>query len=383
MNSINIYYLGYFDTELNKEENRHYFLSSANKMKYIADSINRNGIKVKFISFSQTLSKSKMKRKQYEINSLQEVVLFNSFGRKNKILSYLNRIFIRLQVYHYLLTILGKDDIIMVYHSLSYCSMYKWLSKKTKKFIIEVEELYSDVKSNPLRKRLEKKSLFYANSYLFSTEVLNEKVNMSHKPYVVVYGIYNCFDGFISNQFNDNKIHIVYSGTFDPRKAGAYIAVSICQFLPDNYRMHILGFGSDSDINNIKSEIMKMNERSKCKVTYDGCLSGDEYIRFLRNCDIGLSTQKTNARFNDTSFPSKVLTYLSCGLIVVAGKIRVLTSSKINDIICLYDQDDACCIAKLIQEIKISNNESSRQMLVELDTQFVKDLRTLFIGSSR
>ena len=60
---------------------------------------------------------------------------------------------------------------------------------------------------------------------------------------------------------------------------------------------------------------------------------GDEYKGFIQSCHIGLSTQNPEKGFNDTSFPSKVLSYMVNGLQVVSVEIPVLTSSGVNTMI--------------------------------------------------
>ena len=51
---------------------------------------------------------------------------------------------------------------------------------------------------------------------------------------------------------------------------------------------------------------------------------------FIQKCDIGLSSQNPDGQYNTTSFPSKVLMYLSNGLSVVSIDIPVLRDSKVT-----------------------------------------------------
>ena len=50
--------------------------------------------------------------------------------------------------------------------------------------------------------------------------------------------------------------------------------------------IHILGFGTDRDTENLKSIIDETNLKTNATVTYDGLLSGNEYIRFLQKEDL-------------------------------------------------------------------------------------------------
>ena len=70
-------------------------------------------------------------------------------------------------------------------------------------------------------------------------------------------------------------------------------AAAAAEFLPENYHMHILGFGSDEEVASMRDMVDKLSGNCACSITYDGLLAGEDYIRFLQSCDIGLSTQNT------------------------------------------------------------------------------------------
>ena len=102
-----------------------------------------------------------------------------------------------------------------------------------------------------------------------------------------------------------------------------------------------------------------------------------EYIKFLQKCDIGLSTQTPNAEYNDTSFPSKVLSYMANGLRVVSIRIKALEKSKISDLLYYYENDSPKEIAKAIKSIDLSQPYNSRNKIQDLDENFIKDIKEL------
>ena len=111
------------------------------------------------------------------------------------------------------------------------------LAKKIKKFklILEVEEIYRDVSPVPrYMERWECKMIDVADKFVFSTDLLNDKVNGQKKPHLVIYGTYRC-EPVMSERHKDNKVHVVYSGTLDPNKGGAMAAVGVRR----PYRLHI------------------------------------------------------------------------------------------------------------------------------------------------
>ena len=250
---------------------------------------------------------------------------------------------------------------------------------KLKKFnvMLEVEEIYQDVKSLGKRNnKREYRDFKDADMYIFPTKLLNDKINLKNKPYAIIHGTYQVEkDRGVS--FNDKKIHVVYAGTFDPHKGGAIAAVGSTEFLSENYHVHIIGFGSDKDTEYIRKVIDNTNKKSKATVTYDGLLSGEEYIQFLQKCQIGLSTQNPEAKFNDTSFPSKILSYMANGLRVVTVRIPAIEASDIGNDVYYYDKQEPEEIAKVIMSIDFNDGYDGRSKIKNLDKKFSMELKTL------
>ena len=167
------------------------------------------------------------------------------------------------------------------------------------------------------------KMIDVADKFVFSTDLLNDKVNGQKKPHLVIYGTYRC-EPVMSERHKDNKVHVVYSGTLDPNKGGAMAAVGVAASLPSTYRVHILGFGNPGEVQAIKELCEEISSKGGAVVSYDGVLKGSAYIDFLQTCQIGLSTQNPDAAFNNTSFPSKILSYMSNGLQVVSIDIEAV-----------------------------------------------------------
>ena len=109
----------------------------------------------------------------------------------------------------------------------------------------------------------------------------------------------------------------------------------------------------------------------------DGLLNGDDYIHFLQSCDAGFSTQQTDAAFNNTSFPSKVLSYLANGLRVVSVRIPSLERSTVNPLLYYYDGNSPEAIARAVAGIDWKKPYDSRKVIHELDHQFVKGIGEL------
>lgn len=276
---------------------------------------------------------------------------------------------------------LNNDCQIIIYHSLGMYDIIKFLKKHHKSFVLEVEEIYADVMRKKKRQNRKKEDFMFsaAGSYIFSTELLNKKINTENKPYIVCNGTYAVEDSFVEEKKVDAgaTIHCVYAGTLDPRKGGAAAAAAAAAFLPANYHIHILGFGTDSEVAFMKEHIKATAEKAKAVVSYDGLLTGDDYIKFIQSCHIGLSTQDPTAAFNATSFPSKILSYMSNGLRVVSVRIPAIETSSIGEYMYYYDRQTPQEIAEAIMKVDINDAYDSRKILLGLDAHFKKELKCL------
>ena len=368
-----IIYIGYYNS-LNNNQKRNIVLAATNKMDYIIETIDKK-FQVVVLSVSGSKENKSYPLTKEKLFSNSKLILLPTRKFGNGIQRVMQRILIKFSLIKYILKNTDKDTKVIVYHSLGYLKTIKFL-KKIKKFnlILEVEEVYADVIGD---KKIRKKEIEFfknADSFIFPTELLDKEINKRNKPYVIIHGTYKVEEQK-STKFRDKdgKIHIVYAGTFDPRKGGA-AAAAAAEFLSENYHIHVLGFGSQEDIDNMKKIISETSKKTKCTVTYDGLKSGEEYVRFIQSCDIGLSTQNPDADFNGTSFPSKILSYMSNGLRVVSIDIPAIKESDIGNYMYYYKKQTPEEIAKAIQKVNIDDNYDSRKIIYNLDKKFTEEL---------
>lgn len=376
-----IIYLNFYCKNTLNNSPRACSLAGVNKADYVCQSLLNIGYDVEMVSSCVAANGEFLRAETVECSNGAKLKLFTSLKAKTKIGRALRRIFMKCSLFSYLIRRLKHGYKLMVYHSLYYCrlvQLVKWFTKCD--LILEVEEIYSDVMKNAQGKRKKEIAFFQcADSFILSTELMNGKINKDNKPYVVCNGTYNISQRLVEEKIFDekDKIHCVYAGTFDPRKGGATAAIAATEFLPSNYHVHILGRGSDFDTKVIKELISEVAGKSSAIVTYDGLLSGEEYIRFIQSCDIGLSTQNPDAAFNATSFPSKILSYMSNGLRVVSIRIPAIEGSAIGKYMYYYDRQTPQEIAKAIMAVNIRDDYDSRDIVSGLDTEFCRDIANL------
>lgn len=367
-------YVAFYDTKEYLSENRSIALCGANVSEYMIDIFSELG-NLQVISPSRTRNKKGVYRgRKCKLNKTATLVQPFTFGVRTSVGRFFAISWNLLWLFFYLLFHTNKNETVIVYHSLSIMSPIRLIKKlKNINLLLEIREFYSDARQEYEEfgqdmSKLHKKEMRYfqiADKYIFPTELLNKEVNIDNKPYVVAPGIYKAEKRLTEDKWKDGRIHVVYAGTLRKSK-GVYDAIDVAEKLPDNYFVHVLGGGAKDRIAEVKEDVQRISKNSKAKVCYEGQLRDEEFKSFLQKCDIGLSPQSKDATFNETSFPSKIFTYLANGLEVVSVRIPAITESPVGEYLHYYD-GSLDSLAEAIQSIDIQKNENSILDQLDLD----------------
>lgn len=370
-----IVYVCYYSTEKNP---RHISPAGVTLGGYVIDSISRLGKALTVFSPAQSITGCEIERQIEPLNDKATAIFmkcFKKYGRKNLPMRFIQKIKRERELEKELDSLIENGDTVIVYHSLSLMNVItKLRKKKSFKLILQVAEIYADVINKEHIKAKELKYFSVADKYIFSSNLLESELNAEKKPSAICLGTYKT-PGVIANHPQDGTIHILYAGTLDPRKVGD--AISVATDLDEKYHLHILGFGTDDQVKRIREEIDNAKLRTRCGITYDGCLLGEEYIKFVQSCHIGLSPQDPNASFNATSFPSKILVYLANGLRVVSVKIPAIENSPVGKAMYFYENCDSASIAEVIKSIDLNKDYDSKRLINDLDKEFVQNIDRL------
>jgi hypothetical protein len=369
----NIKYIGFYSQQ-NLQYKRTSALSAMSKMNYVSNVISKLGYKTTIVSPSWIIGKGLEFQKKIDLSEKRQLILAPSVGSQNRILTYLSILISQSWLLMYLLFKIKRNEKIIVYHS-PWIVLPILLAKKIKgfKIILEVEEIYKDIQTiHPFLDTLEQSIFEKADTYIFSTELLERKLNTSNKPYVVLYGNYEV-PITLANPFKDGKIHLVYAGIIDSHKAGAFNAIEVAPYLSNKYVIHVIGFG---EVDKLEKRIYEINEFSECKVYYDGIKYGEEYTEFCQSCHIGLSTQNIEGVYVDSSFPSKILSYLALGLNVVSCDIKCVRESAISNLINYYS-GNSIEIAESIKKINLTEPKFFKNKILEMHKIFANNIKYL------
>lgn len=345
------------------------------KKDYLIEVLNRIGLSVEHVSRCALSVPGKFEKSYVVKRGINTYRYFSSFGFSNPFLQKINQMFVHIQWMIWIFLHVKRGEQIMVYHSLASDVVFILLKRfKNVKIIGDIEEIYQDVHpQNKFVARNEYKFIEICDKLMYPNTLLNNRLNKNNRPYLICHGIYNIGD-ITSAKFDDGRIHLLYSGTFDPIKGGAFMAVKLADFLTDNYHLHITGFG-DSKL--IEDEIKKHKITARCSITYHGYISANELTVLMQKCHIGLCTQNPKTLLNLTSFPSKILNYMANGLSVVVGRNEAIESSYVGDLVYYYDEQDPKCIMKTISQIRSFDNTLGIRRLAELEKKLVKDMKEL------
>ena len=372
-----IKYIGFYDLPTSKYK-RAATLSATNKMDYICDSINKAGFNVHLISpswYIEKLSHIKYHKKaEIKISKHKKLTLVPSFKTSNKYTEYLKIIYSLTWLFFWIILNVKKEEKILVYHSPWLALPLIW-AKKIKKFeiVLEVEEIYGEVWTiKKMLSQWEKKIIEKADSYIAVSDVLADI--LGNKVKAVVYGNYS-----ISLEENIHKnndlVNIIYAGAIDYVRGGAYNAVCCAKFLPDNYKMHLCGYGNSNSIIELEQMIAQINlEMSREACVFHGEIPDNKFPQFLHNFQIAINPQKGGQNM-DTLFPSKIIKYLSHNLRVVSTRIKSIDKSAIASLITFSNDETPESFAKAILEIDLNSEYDSRNKITNLDEKFINDLR--------
>lgn len=374
-------YVGFYEIKHSKLY-RNSTIAAINKMNYITEVLRRSGASVNIISPSwmgKNSSVNFIKNKRVNLNEKVNVTFFPSWKHRTKVGRNLKIVFSLTCLFLYLLVTTRKNEKIIVYHSQWLSWPVRW-SKYIRKYhvILEVEEIYGEVwKNSKLLNHWEKKLLDSADSYILVSDKLQERFNKRNKKSLVLYGAYEPKYTLNDSKLEDNFIHLVYAGSIDRVKGGAFQSLEIARRLPLNYKLHILGGGNEECLNELKETIKSINsEKGYEAILYKGILHGKDFTDYLNKCNIALNPQNQGEYMN-TAFPSKVITYLAHNLDVVSTPIESIRFSKIAKYIKFSKGDSVSDFIKTITPIEGQTTNKYSNIIAQLDREFTEDLNEL------
>jgi hypothetical protein len=374
-----IKYVGFYDQkELSNK--RVASIAAINKMDYVCDALIRAGFSVNIVSpswFDNEISVlCYCPKTTWQLNKHKRLTLCPSIGTKTKYGQSVKIVLSLAWLFLWLVIHTKRNEKVLSYHSPWLSVPLRW-AKRLKGFelILEVEEIYSKVwRIRSIMQKWETKVISRADSYIAVSEVLAEI--LGDKTKIILYGSYLLFD--VSEKSHDHSsINIIYAGSIDHTKGGAYNAVKCAEYLPAEYVIHICGYGSSSEVKELERKIEAINAKLCRKAcVFHGTKIGRELDILMKECLIAVNPQYEGENMN-TAFPSKIMTYLSHNLYVISTRIRSVQRSRISSLVRFSESDNPESLAKSILEVKANAARDHRKVIMDLDREFVSDIAAM------
>jgi len=388
MHMKKIHYINFY---LNQKEieGRKLEVAAQSKILYIMESLLKAGFKVDVVSTAYTMDGMGFSPKKEIIISPEERHIYLPSMSSKKIIKKFKKAFMQVQLFLYLFKKVKKDEIVLAYHSLAYMPILKLFKKlRNVKFILEVNDLYAlhytELKKITNIKNKECNFFNLADGFLFASPFMIELVK-DRKPSIISYGSYKVFP--IKNRINDGRIHVIYSGVIENLRKAAKLVTNAAIYLPEDYVIHIAGYGTEANLKEIVSLCNQINKiKGYTAIKYHGLLLGTEFNNLLDNCTIAVnchSYSNEDLWKSKYSFPSKIPLNMGHNLYLVSYNMPLILESPFAKFATFFNEFTPEAIANAIINCsaKIKNKDTHRipiDLIRELDYAFVKSLKDLF-----
>ena len=200
----------------------------------------------------------------------------------------------------------------------------------------------------------------FVDSYMLLTEQMTEKIDVRHKPYIVVEGIID------SNVFDENERlkqslnkdeclkYIVYTGAMNQKYGIVNLVEAFEKLSGEHYRLVLCGKG---DLDQYVRE--KATEDTRILVL--GQVTAETAREWMLRADVLVNPREDNEEYTKYSFPSKDIEYLTTGNPVVAYILSGMPAIYKNFFYCVQGEG----MEKIIRQALESNNLDKFQNFIK------------------
>ena len=375
-----IYYIGaFYGADAKFRENTNANPAGTMKMTFIIQALKKLGYKVIVVSIASDNAPGFHILEEIPVDDRETHVYvpYVSFSLKGKICGKRSvEIFLK----RYLTKVLKKTSTVVSYHSLAYGKMLSDLHRKIGfRWCPQIEEIYCLSRGELFDAdflRQEEKMFEDGDGYLFVNDLLPQKY-AKEKPYAVSYGNYQVYSE--KNPAPSGVVNMTYTGIINDDR-GAFLLLESMKYLPSQYRLNILGFGTEKNMNRFYDTMARLNaEFGEERIRFFGTKSGKDYSEFLIHNQIGISLMDDDVHISTNAFPSKIMSYLGHCLYVVSSKTASIVNSKVADVLYFCDNEPQS-IADAILSVPLQEENRAAEKLQELEKDFIRNLEKVIEG---
>lgn len=189
------------------------------------------------------------------------------------------------------------------------------------------------------------------DSYIVLTEQMNEIVNPSLKPFIVVEGLVDINMESSPNLLEDKyqeKI-IIYAGALYEKYGVKKLIEAFMRLKNENVKLWIYGSGE------LEEEI-KNYEMLDMRIKFYGVVPNNIVVKEQIKATILVNPRPSNEEFTKYSFPSKNMEYMASGTPILTTPLQGMPA-EYNDYVYLFEDESVQGITKTLERILEKNKE--------------------------
>ena len=191
--------------------------------------------------------------------------------------------------------------------------------------------------------------------YVFLTEAMNEKLNPTHKPYVIIEGL--CDANMIRFEKENAESKAVrkcmYAGLLDARYGVKMMVDGFLLADIPNVELHIYGDGPYA------AELTGVTQEHP-NVVYHGTVMNNVVIQAELEADLLINPRPSHEEFTKYSFPSKNMEYMATGTPVLTTNLPGMPEEYKQYVYLLEDETEqgvGCALIRIFEESGTTRGE--------------------------
>lgn len=173
--------------------------------------------------------------------------------------------------------------------------------------------------------------LYKYDGYIPLTESLNDKINIHHKPSLVVEGFADSSDTSVSDV---HEKYLMYAGGVYEKYGVKTLVEAFINIGRTDFDLLIFGEGP-------YTEKLQKIQQDYPNVQYKGCVSPDEIVKYEKRAYLLVNPRPTNEEFSKYSFPSKTMEYMLSGTPVISTKLSGIPDDYFEYMFAFSDYDES------------------------------------------
>lgn len=215
-----------------------------------------------------------------------------------------------------------------------------------------------------------------SNAFVFLTEQMNKKLNISNKPYLIIEGVVDSEYAlqFFKEDDTRDKFICLYSGALHARYGIEKLVNAFTLSGMENIELHLYGSG---DYVNVIKQIANMHDN----IIYHGIIDTKSVVKKQQSASLLINPRPVNIEFTAYSFPSKNMEYMLSGVPVLTTDLSGMPP-EYKSYVYILDATSSESIANSVKKI-INIPNSERKLMGERAQKFVLQNKNNVIQAER